>query len=68
MKGKKSRIQIRANELIRPIDQQIMMCDSREETLLFACILLEKAKTIFEANLGKSGRREIFSMKMGDER
>jgi len=45
-----------------------MMCDSREETLLFACILLEKAKTIFEANLGKSGRREIFSMKMGDER
>ena len=68
MKGKKSKIQIRANELIRPIDQQIMMCDSREETLLFACILLEKAKTIFEANLGKRGRREIFSMKMGDER
>ena len=68
MKGKKSRIQIRANELIKPIDQQIMMCDSREETLLFACILLEKAKTIFEANLGKSGRREIFRMRMGEDR
>ena len=68
MKGKYSKIQKRAQELIKPIEQQIMMCDSREETLLFACVLLEKAKTIFEANLGKDGRREIFSMKMGEDR
>ena len=68
MKGKYSKIQRRAQELIKPIEQQIMMCDSSEETLLFACVLLEKAKTIFEANLGKDGRREIFSMKMGEDR
>ena len=65
MRGKKSKIQIRANELIKPIDQQIMMCDSREETLLFACLMLDKSKTIIEAHLGETGRRQLFIM--GDE-
>ena len=52
----------RAVELMRPIEQQIMMCDSREETLLFACALLERSKTILEAHIGKRGRRELFVM------
>ena len=52
----------RAAELMRPIEQQIMMCDSREETLLFACALLERSKTILEAHIGKRGRRELFVM------
>ena len=52
----------RAVELMRPIEQQIMMCDNREETLLFACALLERSKTILEAHIGKRGRRELFVM------
>ena len=52
----------RAAELMRPIEQQIMMCDNREETLLFACALLERSKTILEAHIGKRGRRELFVM------
>jgi len=52
----------RAAELMRPIEQQIMMCDSKEETLLFACALLERSKTILEAHIGKRGRRELFVM------
>ena len=42
-----------------------MMCDSREETLLFACLMLDKSKTIIEAHLGETGRRQLFIM--GDE-
>lgn len=52
----------RAAELMRPIEQQIMMCDNREETLLFACAMLERSKTILEAHIGKRGRRELFVM------
>ena len=52
----------RAAELMRPIEKQIMMCDSREETLLFACAMLERSKTILEAHIGKRGRRELFVM------
>ena len=63
---KDSRIQKRAAQLMRPIEQQIMMCDDREETLLFACAMLERAKTILEAHLGEDGRRELFIM--GNER
>ena len=35
-------IQNRMAELCEPIDRQIMMCDNREETLLFACALLKE--------------------------
>ena len=56
----------RAAELMRPIEQQILMCDDREETLLFACAMLERSKTILEAHLGERGRMELFIM--GDER
>jgi len=52
----------RAAELMRPIEQQIMMCDNREETLLFACAMLERSKTILEAHIGERGRRELFVM------
>ena len=52
----------RAAQLMQPIEQQIMMCDSREETLLFACAMLERSKTILEAHIGKRGRRELFVM------
>jgi len=52
----------RAAELMRPIEQQIMMCDNKEETLLFACAMLERSKTILEAHIGERGRRELFVM------
>ena len=63
---KDSRIQKRAAQLMRPIEQQIMMCDDREETLLFACAMLERAKTIIESHIGEAGRKELFIM--GNER
>ena len=55
----------RAVELMLPIERQIMMCDSREETLLFACLMLDKSKTIVEDHLGETGRSQLSIM--GDE-
>ena len=34
----------RMAELAKPIDQQIMMCDSREEVLMLASVLLTRVK------------------------
>jgi len=59
------RLAKRAAELALPIERQIMMCDSREETLLFACLMLDKSKTIIESHIGETGRRQLFIM--GDE-
>lgn len=46
-------------ELAKPIDQQIMMCDSREEVLMLASVLLMRVKDMFDTQLGIEGRREI---------
>ena len=46
-------------ELARPIDQQIMMCDTREEILMLASVLLIRVKDMFDSEIGKEGRREI---------
>jgi len=59
------RLAKRAAELALPIERQIMMCDSREEALLFAGLMLDKSMTIIEAHLGETGRRQLFIM--GDE-
>jgi hypothetical protein len=54
-----SKITQRMAELSAPIDQQIMMCDDREETLMLACAMLQKVKVILESNIGVEGRRTI---------
>ena len=46
-------------ELAKPIDQQIMMCDSREEVLMLASVLLMRVKDMFDSQVGVEGRREI---------
>lgn len=46
-------------ELAKPIDQQIMMCDSREEVLMLASVLLMRVKDMFDTQVGVEGRREI---------
>jgi len=56
-----SKIQSRMVELLKPIEQQIMMCDTREETLMLACAMLHKAQVILEAHIGERGRKEIFT-------
>ena len=50
----------RMRELMRPIDQQIMMCDNSEDLLMFACAMLTTITTVFDNELGKVGRKEMF--------
>jgi len=47
-------------KLMQPIDQQIMMCDDRNDVLLLACGMLTTVKAIFDEQLGVEGRKTMF--------
>jgi hypothetical protein len=54
-----SEIQDRMAELMRPIDQQIMMCDGGREILMLACAMLQRVREILDLQLGEDGRKEL---------
>ena len=53
--------QKRMQELMRPIDRQIMMCDDRQDLLALASIMATTAKMIFIQQLGREGAREVLT-------
>ena len=55
-----SDVRNRMAELMEPIDKQIMMCDNREDLLMLACAMLTTVKTIFDQELGKKARIQLF--------
>ena len=55
-----SNIQDHMAELMQPIDQQIMMCDDREEILMLACAMLQRVREIFDQQLSVEGRKKMF--------
>jgi len=54
------KIKVRMKELIKPIDEAVMMCDSREEVLMLASVMMIRLKDIFDAQIGKEGRKIMF--------
>ncbi len=50
----------RMGELAEPIEKQIMMCDSREELLMMACVMLQRTKENFDQELTVEGRKRMF--------
>ena len=56
----KKKVNDRMNELMKPVDQQIMMCDDEKEVLMMACAMLQRVATIFDIQLGPTGRKEMF--------
>lgn len=52
-------VQERMRELCKPIEQQIMMCDSREDILMMACAMLQHVKTMMDSQIGIEGRKQI---------
>lgn len=56
----------RMEELMRPIDRQIMMCDNVQDILMLASNMLVTAKGIYVQNLGGAGAKELLQ-KMVDE-
>jgi hypothetical protein len=55
-----SNIRDRMAELMEPIDRQIMMCDNREDVLMLACAMLTSVRVIFDQELGKKARVQLF--------
>ena len=47
-------------ELIKPIDQQIYMCDDRRDLLMFNCAMLQRVKEVFDLLVGEKGRKNMF--------
>ena len=52
----------RMEELMRPIDRQIMMCDNVEDVLMLASNMLVTAKMIYVQNLGGAGTKELLQI------
>lgn len=50
----------RMQELMEPIDRQIMMTDDRKELLMLASGMLVACKEIFDQQVGEEARRKIF--------
>ena len=48
------------DELMGPVDQQIMMCDSREELLMMACAMMQRTHEIFVNELGDAGSKHMY--------
>ena len=49
----------RMSELIGPVDQQILMCDDRQDILMFACVMLQRVTEILDQHIGREGRNMI---------
>jgi len=56
----------RMRELCKPVEQQIMMCDSREEILMMACAMLTHVKTMLDSQIGIEGRKQILEESNND--
>ena len=56
----KEAVRKRMDELMGPIDRQIMMSDSREELLMIACAMMQRTTEIFDARLGVEGRKQMY--------
>jgi ABC-type proline/glycine betaine transport system permease subunit len=65
-KNSKQDVVQRMQELMKPIDRQIMMCDNVDDVLMLASNMLVTAKMIYVQNLGGAGTKEILQ-KMVDE-
>lgn len=56
----------RMQELMSPIDRQIMMCDDVEDLLMLASNMMITAKMIYVQNLGGAGTKEILQRMVND--
>jgi hypothetical protein len=55
-----NKIEQRMAELMEPVDQQLLMCDDREDQLMMACAMLQRVREVFDYQIGVDGRRQMF--------
>ena len=54
------KIRVRMSELVRPIDEAILMCDDCEEILMLASLMQVRLKDIYDTQIGVQGRKTMF--------
>lgn len=54
-----SEVRKRMEELSAPIDRQIMMCDSREEVMMLASVMMIKVISMYDSTITEEGRKEM---------
>jgi len=53
-------VKSRMKKLKRPIDEAIMMCDSREDILMLASVMQVAIKDMYDTQIGVKGRKIMF--------
>ena len=56
----KEAVRKRMQELMEPVDQQIMMTDDPQEMLMIACAMMQRTNEIFRQVLGEQGARQMY--------
>jgi hypothetical protein len=56
----KNNVAKRMDELMAPVEQQIMMCDNRQELLMMACAMMQRTHEIFLQELGENGAKLMY--------
>jgi hypothetical protein len=47
-------------ELMQPVDQQIMMCDDKNDLLILCFGMMNRCKDVLDNTLGAEQRKELF--------
>ena len=50
----------RMSELMAPVEQQILMCDNREDVLMMACAMMQRTHEIFLKEVGEKGAKIMY--------
>ena len=50
----------RMSELMAPVEQQILMCDDRQDLLMMACAMMQRTHEIFLNELGVEGTKLMY--------
>ena len=53
-------VKLRMITLRSPIDEAIMMCDSREDILMLASVMQVALKNMYDTQIGVKGRKIMF--------
>lgn len=48
------------SELMEPVEQQILMCDDRQDLLMMACAMMQRTHEIFLNELGEEGAKLMY--------
>tara|TARA_R110000868_G_scaffold1546_2_gene12320 strand:+ start:413 stop:604 length:192 start_codon:yes stop_codon:yes gene_type:complete len=51
----------RMEELGRPIDEAILLCDNRDDLLMLASLMAITLRNIYDLNIGENGRKQMFT-------